>query len=122
MEAEVEVVVRGSPSEPSDPPCGGEGLKMIRAPRKESLFGKRAGVPGSAFGACVVGRVAVCLSGSLPSESGVGREPGSMSFPCGTISASRKLPFPGDFCGEMGRMLVVTPKPAGLGDGTGVPG
>lgn len=70
----------------------------------------------------VVGRVAVCLSGSLPSESGVGREPGSMSFPCGTISASRKLPFPGDFCGGMGRMPVVTPKPAGLEGGTGVPG
>lgn len=57
----------------------------------------------------------VCLFGSLPSESGGGREPGSMSFPCGTISASRKLPFPGDFCGDGEECPRVTLRPPGLG-------
>lgn len=87
-----------------------------------SPFGKRAGAPGSALGVCEVGRVAVCRSVSLPSESGGGREPGSMSFPCGTISASRKLPFPGDFCGEGEECPRVTLRPPGLGGGAGVPG
>ena len=64
------------------------------------MAGGRAKAPGSALRMCEVGRVAFCLAVSLPSESGGGREPGSMSFPCGTVRASRKLPFPGDFCGE----------------------
>ena len=77
------------------------------------LFVKRAGATGSDLLASVVERGAVCLSGSLPSESGGGREPGSMSFPCGTISASRKLPFPGDFCGKGEECPRVTLRPAG---------
>ena len=85
-------------------------------------MGNEAGAPGSALWVCEVGRVTICLSGSLPSESGGGREPGSMSFPCGTISASRKLPFPGDFCGEGEECPRVTPRPRGLGGGAGVPG
>jgi hypothetical protein len=43
-----------------------------------------------------------------------------MSFPCGTISASPKLPFPGDFCWkEGGRMPPNHPEESSLGLGVG---
>lgn len=45
-----------------------------------------------------------------------------MSFPCGTISASRKLPFPGDFYGEGEESPFITLRSAGLGGGTGFSG
>lgn len=110
----------GNPKEPSDLPLGGW-RRMNRVPWRAIFFGGggRARAPGSALRMCEVGRVAFCLAVSLPSESGGGREPGSMSFPCGTVRASRKLPFPGDFCGEGEECPRVTLRPPGLGAGLG---
>lgn len=121
-EGEVEVMVReGAPASPATP-LGVAGAKNDQRPLEGESFWQKGG--GSRIGPLRVcgGEGSVSLSGSLPSESGGGREPGSMSFPCGTISASRELPFPGDFYREGEECPLITLRPAGLGGGTGFSG